>query len=262
MKVGAKKILSVLLLLFWTGGILLLVQFLLSFPFAIIARSTSASSAALIQTVYSTSSYALGFVIIVFVPLWVKKHPKKQNPRATLGLIGLPTWTDLGLAPVAFISYLIFAGLITGLFTAIFPWFNATEVQNVGYSKFLSGPDLALAFFSLVVVAPIVEELIFRGYLYHKLKTIFYKEQKTTPKKNLKSPQKTELIAIIIATILTSLLFAIMHRQWNVGVNVFVMSVFLCLLREITGTTYSGILMHIIKNLIAFYVLFIANGGF
>ena len=275
-----KKILSCILLLIWTGGVLFLTQYLLSFPFAAIVKNSDLSSLALIQTLYSTASYLVSFIIVVFVPYWLGKRFKKlqeksplniKNPRADLGLLGLPTWADLGLAPVTFIIYMIFAGLITSLFTYVFPWFNATEAQEIGYSKFLSGPDLALAFFSLVILAPIAEELIFRGYLYGKIKSVFYKEPTPTKKsiaeksaaiKSLKSPKKAELIAIIISTLLTSLLFGFMHLQWNVGVNVFVMSVFLCLLREITGSTYSGILVHVIKNLIAFYILFIANGGF
>ncbi len=263
-----KKAAKCLGLLVWTGGIIFLTQFLLSFPFGAIAKNSSASSLALIQTFYSAVSYLLSFLIIVFVPTIFKKH--KKNLRADLGLLGLPTWSDLGLAPVAFIIYMIFAGLITNLFVYIFPWFDATETQQIGYSRFLTGPDLALAFFSLVILAPIAEELIFRGFLYGKIKSVFYKEEAITKEavakkskalKSLKSPKRAELVAIIVSTLLTSLLFGIMHLQWNVGVNVFVMSIFLCLLREVTGSTYSGILMHAIKNLIAFYILFIANGG-
>ena len=54
-----------------------------------------------------------------------------------------------------------------------------------------------------------------------------------------------------------SILFGVVHMQWNVGVNVFAMSVVLCGLREITGTIYSGILVHMIKNGLAFYYLYI-----
>ena len=64
---------------------------------------------------------------------------------------------------------------------------------------------------------------------------------------------------IALAIILTSLLFAIMHRQWNVGLNVFALSVILCLFREITGTIYAGIIVHMLKNAIAFYLLYIVG---
>lgn len=63
--------------------------------------------------------------------------------------------------------------------------------------------------------------------------------------------------SMAVSTLLTSLLFGIVHLQWNVGVTVFALSVVLCAMREITGTTYAGILTHMIKNGVAFYMLFI-----
>ena len=66
---------------------------------------------------------------------------------------------------------------------------------------------------------------------------------------------------LYLASLITKDSLATLTAQLGESVNVFVMSIFLCLLREVTGSTYSGILMHAIKNLIAFYILFIANGG-
>lgn len=76
-----------------------------------------------------------------------------------------------------------------------------------------------------------------RGWLYGKLRS------------RLKVP---------LAILLVSIVFAFLHGQWNVGVGVFVLSLVLCGLREITGTIWSGILLHIISNGIAFYLLYIA----
>ena len=84
----------------------------------------------------------------------------------------------------------------------------------------------------------ICEELIFRGWLYGKLRA---------------------KIPAFPAIVLVSLLFALVHGQWNVGVIVFAMSVINCLIRELTGTVYGGILVHIIRNSIAFYGLFILH---
>jgi membrane protease YdiL (CAAX protease family) len=93
-----------------------------------------------------------------------------------------------------------------------------------------------LAFVTLVVLAPIAEETLFRGYLYGKLKGH---------------------VPAIIAAIATSLLFGVAHMQWNVGIDVFILSLVLCGLRSLTGSIWSGILVHMIKNAIAFYFLFI-----
>ena len=60
--------------------------------------------------------------------------------------------------------------------------------------------------------------------------------------------------------ILTSIVFAFLHGQWNVAVTVFALSLILCSMREITGTIWSGVLLHMLSNGIAFYLLYI--GGF
>ena len=93
-----------------------------------------------------------------------------------------------------------------------------------------------MAFISIVVITPFVEEIIFRGMIYGQLRKI----------------------NIPLAIFLTSLLFGIVHFQLNVGITVFVMSVIMCLIREkITKTIWSGIVIHMIKNGIAFAILYI-----
>ena len=41
----------------------------------------------------------------------------------------------------------------------------------------------------------------------------------------------------------------------------FALSIVLCGLREITGTIHAGILLHMLKNGIAFYLLFVMGMG-
>ena len=213
------------------------------------------------MAVFSALSYILAMVIIIWLPSsWSKsqnakkdgktKHNKREvKPvnREELGLKGLPTWTDIGLAPVGFVVYLLLAAGLTALFSQ-FAWFDAGEAQDVGFSYSVIGFDRVLAFITLVVVAPIAEEIIFRGWLYGKLREKL-------------SPEISEKAGVVIATLLVSLLFGLVHGQWNVGVNVFAMSLVLCALREITGTIYAGILLHMLKNGVAFYLLFVAGFG-
>ena len=100
------------------------------------------------------------------------------------------------------------------------------------------GLERGLAFITLVVIAPIIEEIIFRGWLYGKLRIIIPKW---------------------LAILITSLLFGLIHMQWNVGISVFAMSIVTCTLREITGTIYSGILVHMINNGVAFCLVYIVG---
>lgn len=155
--------------------------------------------------------------------------------REELGLAGWPTWTDVGLGPVGFLAGTLGAAVLVAVFQA-FPWFNASEAQNVGFSVYVTGADRLIAFTALVILAPIAEEIIFRGWLYGKMRA------------KLSAP---------LSILIVSGLFGLVHGQWNVGVNVFALSVVLCVMREITGTIYAGILTHMIKNGVAFYLLYV-----
>ena len=200
-------------------------------------------------SVYSAIVYVLAFIITVFVPLLIKNRRKKKQVetpaeiRKELGLEGLPTWTDVGLGPVGFIVSLLLAALLVFIFSK-FPWFNANQAQELSYSVLAPGFDRILGFLPLVIIAPIAEEIIFRGWLYGKLR------EKLNGK-------LSEIWGIILSSFITSLLFGLVHLQWNVGVNVFALSIVLCAMREITGTIYAGMLTHMIKNGVAFYLIYV-----
>lgn len=180
-----------------------------------------------------------------------KKEEKKGQlsyllcvDRNEMGLRGLPTWTDIGLAPVGFIVYLVLAFILTWVFS-LFPWFDTNQIQETGLNSYITTLDAVIAYLRLVVLAPIIEELIFRGWLYGKLRNCLL----------AKFSDRTSMFISIFAV---SIVFGLIHGQWNVGVNMFAMSVVLCGLRETTGTIYSGILVHIIKNGVAFCVIMFA----
>ncbi len=170
---------------------------------------------------------------------------KKILDREALGLKGLPTWADIGLAPVGYIIYFLLAMGIVAIFSN-FPWFNAEEQQELVYESTIVGWDRIIAFFSYVVIAPVAEETIFRGWLYGKLRERF-------------SEKMSKWGGMILAIFLVSLVFGLVHSTVIVGVCVFVLSVVLCAFREITGTIYAGILVHMIVNGIAFYRNYIAQ---
>lgn len=216
--------------------------------------------------VYSALSYVVAGALIIFVPpalsaKWGRdKKPRRGSDetaadgvarvstkiavpnRNDLGLKGWPTWTDLGLAPVGLIVSLLLAAGLVAVFE-MFPWFDANQAQDVGFSTYMSGMDRIVAFLTLVVIAPVAEEVIFRGWLYGKVRE--------------RLSRMPEWASIAISTLVVSVLFGAVHGQWNVGVTVFCLSVVLCALREVTGTIYAGILTHMLKNGMAFYLLYV-----
>lgn len=255
-------ILKVVLLLIWVASSVIVAQLIVGYLMLwMLGRETFAQP--IPTAIYSALSYILALIWIIFVTPRItvglkitnehkdKKHyingkisPKIMG-REDLGLRGLPTWTDIGLAPVGFIVSTLLALGLVAIF-GNFSWFDAEQVQDVGFNVYIVGFDRLVAFVVLVLVAPVAEELIFRGWLYGKLRPAL-------------SEKMSDLASMLISIFLVSLLFGIIHLQWNVGVNVFALSVVLCGLREITGTIYSGILVHMIKNGLAFYLLYIVG---
>jgi membrane protease YdiL (CAAX protease family) len=186
-------------------GLLLYLLNLLRIPLKNIDESS-------IQTIGSLVIYLLSLSIVIGLPWLVKKY---RTSKQELGFDHHLTWTDLLLAPAAFIVYIL---------------------QNTGFSGLNYGYEYILAFFTLVIVAPVSEEILFRGYLLGKLR---------------------KYVPIWVSILITSLLFGIVHFEWNVGVDVFALSIILCLLRIQTGRLWPSIVLHMIKNGIAFYFLFI-----
>lgn len=174
------------------------------------------------------------FLLIRFLPRF---YPKLATNREELGLLGLPTWTDLLLTLPAFVLHIIISLVLTAIFSLL-PFFNPNQPQNLGYGYFIDFFDFFCTFLGLVILPPFCEEVLFRGWIYGKLRA---------------------KINLPLAIFLTSLTFAILHGQLNVGLNVFAMSIVACLTREFTGTIWSSIFFHMLKNGLAFYLLYILH---
>lgn len=185
------------------------------------------------QTVVSAVIYILSLLIVIGIP-WVAK--KYRTTKRDLGIDQAVTWTDLLIAPVGFVGYLILSLVLTAIASHILPFYNADQVQDAGFAQLSHGYEYILAFATLVVIAPISEEILFRGYLFGKLR---------------------KHVPLWAAILVTSLLFGAIHLAWNVGVDVFALSIVLCLLRVWSGRLWPSVLLHMIKNAIAFYFLFI-----
>lgn len=230
-----KLAIFVVLILAWTFVALIGSEFLISFlAYKILPREWLSSTVA--NAGFSLISYVIAALLILWLPTKIPKIREfLKSTKERLGLRGLPTWTDIGLSVVGYIVTIIIAAIVTAIFSN-FPWFNANEAQELGYSFYMQGWERGLAFLELAVLAPIMEELIFRGWLYGNLR--------------IRVPKW-------LAILLVSTLFGLVHMQWNVGITVFIMSTISCSLREITGSIYAGTLMHIINNTVAFTLIYV-----
>lgn len=177
--------------------------------------------------------YGLALVILIGVPWWIKKY---RTSKDDLGLTRPLSWADIGLAPIGLVVYFFISSIFIYGFTQFAPQIDLTQAQETGFDDVTHYYQYLLVFITLVVIAPIAEEAVFRGYLYGKLRKV---------------------MPIWVTMLLTSALFGLVHGQWNVAIDVFALSMVLCGLREITGNIWSGILLHMLKNSLAYYLLFI-----
>ncbi len=195
-----------------------------------------------LQTVVSVIVYIVAILVAVYVP-W-----KLLGQKLTWKDVGLeqalPRWRDIGLAPVMFVVSLVATGIAMYVASVVLPGVDLQTEQQVGFENLTERYEILLAFFTLVVLAPICEEFLFRGYLYGKVRRYYN---------------------AFWTIILTSLVFGLMHvyagpdlpLQWNVMIGTAVLAVFIAILREYTGSIWAGILVHMLKNGVAFFVLFI-----
>lgn len=189
------------------------------------------------KTVFSAIISAIVYILTVLIAIFAPKFIRHvKTTKTEIGLSRLASWTDILLMPAGLIVYLILASTLIVIAQKIIPGFDVKQAQDVGFSHINRQYEVLLAFVTLVIVAPIAEEILFRGYLFGKLK-------KTIP--------------VWLAIIVTSLSFGFIHGAWNLAIDTFALSVILCILRQITGNIWSPILLHMAKNGIAFYFLFI-----
>lgn len=168
-----------------------------------------------------------------------------QARKLSLSVIGLgrrPVLKDVWRAILGFGAFyilLIAAGVIFNIFA---PNIN-NEQQNLGFNNINTNTQNLLAFISLVILPPLGEEILVRGYLFSGLRMIW----RFWP-----------------AVFVTSLLFGAAHLEfgsggplvWAAAADTFLLSIVLCFLRERTGALYAGMAVHMLNNLIAFGVHF------
>lgn len=164
--------------------------------------------------------------------LWIFLKTRKQSFK-NLGFRAFKA-SDFGWLGLAVIVYIIVLTVTMTLASKV-PGFDAEQAQEIGYQA-AQGWQLGLAFIGLVILPPLAEEMLFRGFLYRGLASVWPK---------------------IIAALFTSVLFGIVHFQWNVGVDVFVLSLVLIALYEKTKNLWMCVILHALKNGLAFLALFV-----
>lgn len=161
----------------------------------------------------------------------------------SIGLGGQLKLRDVGYALGGYAVYFVLYIIAIVVVSKLWPGFNTEQRQEIGFES-ARGIQLGLVFVSLVLLPPIVEEILMRGFLYSSLR---------------------RKITRFHATVITSALFAVAHLQagsgaallWVAAVDTFVLSVVLIHLREKTGKLWAPMGLHGLKNLVAFMSIFV-----
>ncbi|MBI3624143.1 CPBP family intramembrane metalloprotease [Candidatus Saccharibacteria bacterium] len=198
----------------------------------------------LTQSVYGQFFFiVLAETITLWLLWWFLKHR-----RARPSQIGLkkPRLIDSIYALAGFGVYFGIYISALGLLQRLVPHLNTGQKQDLGFSTTTAGPALIAVFVSLVLLPPLVEEIVARGFLYTGLRS--------------KLPK-------VAAAVITSLLFAAAHLQfgtgktllWAAAVDTFILSLVLVYLRDKTDRLWAPIMLHMLKNGIAFVSLFVLH---
>lgn len=153
-----------------------------------------------------------------------------------------PKPTFVGYALIGFVTYFVLYIATLIIAKQLIPSLNLDQKQELGVNMATQGKDLLPVFISLVILPPIAEEIVARGFLFGGLRT---------------------KLQFIPAAIITSIMFGAAHLSeasdgllWVAAIDTFVLSMVLCYLREKTGSLWSSIGVHMMKNGLAFIFLF------
>lgn len=204
-----------------------------------------------VQNVFNTIETSTGvqfafFVLVEAITLyilwWFLKS--RNNSWKDIGMARKPAVKDVVPALITFAIYFVFLIIVTVIISALVPGIDTDQEQQLGFKGVSGALPLLMVFISLVILPPLVEEITVRGFLYTGLRKKY---------------------AIRTAAILASALFAVAHLQlgsgnpplWIAAIDTFVLSMFLINLRERTGALWSGMIVHGLKNGLAFLFLFV-----
>lgn len=155
-------------------------------------------------------------------------------------------WKHLGLRQFDVAFGCLFSAALFGLSYFIrlaYIWVAMTlgwqlRPQDVIARLDVSGWNFWLTLFSVSVLAPVAEEIFFRGFMYGGLRA---------------------RLGVMGAMLTSTLFFTALHFSLDAFIPIFVLGLFLAWLYEKTGSLYPGILMHATNNGIAIIALFIAQ---
>jgi membrane protease YdiL (CAAX protease family) len=181
----------------------------------------------------ANDGFLLAFVTIAAAPAWIGVSilaTRLRGWRAShyLALV-VPRRGEVAFG-ILFLAILLIA---SDLFTLLIGREVVPGFMREAYLSARNSGSLALFFFAVVVVAPISEEVAFRGFLFRGLSASW--------------------LRVSGATVATSAAWAAMHVQYDAFTlaQIFLIGLLLGWIRWASGSTLLTIMLHMLANLIA-----------
>lgn len=228
-------------------GIYFAGQLLASVLIGVYGSAMGQTEAQLSGAVEASTSWQFSYLLLASAVSGGLVHLYLRRRQTTWQAIG---WTKfklsyLGYAAAGFVVYfLVFAAAVGSLIEKFLPQIDLEQRQELGFATDLTGPELLLVFVSLVILPPLIEEIISRGFMFSGLR---------------------QRMRFLPAALIVSVVFGFAHLQlgsgnaplWVAAIDTFVLSMVMVYLREKTGSLWPGIIIHFMKNGLAFTFLFV-----
>jgi membrane protease YdiL (CAAX protease family) len=197
----------------------------------------------LTDNVWVQTSFIFVIELLTIGVLAILNRARKQNFIKSVDLHVFPYKRILSYVLVSYLLYTIAFIIVATVVSLFVPALDTNQAQQLGFDT-PEGVELLAVFTSLVLFPAIAEEILFRGFLFKRL---------------------SKLLSIRVAALTTSVVFGLAHLEflsgaglnWIAALDTFVFSFFLIYVYLKTKSLWAAILLHAIKNSIAFVLLFV-----
>ncbi|HMS91966.1 MAG TPA: CPBP family intramembrane metalloprotease [Candidatus Saccharibacteria bacterium] len=180
------------------------------------------------------TSILSGVTVLTEVGLIIWLLKKYRLKLSDIGIRKFSVLKAIGYIVGGIVVFLILVSIAFVLVVMIAPSIDPNQSQEVGFEFGKIGWGLWVSFAFTVIVIPIIEELYFRGIIF---------------------PAVTKRFGWIIGIAGSSMVFAVLHGQYNVMIYTFILGCVLCVMYIRLKSIVPGIIFHIINNAVAFSLI-------
>lgn len=180
------------------------------------------------------TSILSGVTVLTEVGLIIWLLKKYRLKLSDIGIRKFSVLKAIGYIVGGIVVFLILVSIAFVLVVMIAPSIDPNQSQDVGFEFGKIGWGLWVSFVFTVIVIPIIEELYFRGIIL---------------------PAVTKRFGWIIGIAGSSMVFAVLHGQYNVMIYTFILGCVLCVMYIRLKSIVPGIIFHIINNAVAFSLI-------